>query len=147
VVVAGTVEGFLGRGAIGGTVTYNRRFVSRPRGYDRINRPAITVSLDGLPRVPGAYWTLKFDGHLNTYRMIIDSSTTNCSTYVPGKVTLAAVPQYRSSTATTPVNLTFPWTALTLFPGYNAVIPVVLGGGVDNNNGLVTYQDGAICYY
>jgi hypothetical protein len=136
-VVAADLEGYLGRGAVGDTLTYTRRYAAIPPGWSGV-RPALRVTIgDSLLPITGAYWAFVIDGGLVPYRMAFDA--TNCaSPYLPSRVILAQLP-----TLTDKGSLTYPWEAAGIFPSGNSVFEVPLSGTLA---GRVTTGDGFFCY-
>lgn len=141
VVVAGSVEGYLGRMAPGGTMAYNRRFVVEPRQYDGVNREALLLTLYSIPAIPGAYWTFSLTGYLNTYRVELDSTTLGCSAFVPGRLFLGMIPRYVNA-----VTAGFPWSVMALLPSSNAIVEMPLAHAFDNSLGRMTTTDTALCW-
>lgn len=136
-VAAADLEGYLGRAAVGDTLTYTKRYLAKPLGWQEA-RPALRVTLgDSLPLVTGAYWSFTIDGALASYRLSLDPA--NCaSPYLPGRLVLAQLPTL-SETA----GLTFPWTAAGVLPSGNSVFEVPLSGAF---RGVVTTGDGLRCH-
>ncbi len=149
IIVSGEIEGYIGRGAEKEKVTYNRRYVAMPAGYDNQGWPALEITLDAMPTEPGAYWLFAVDGALNPYRIQFDFSdaavgsvASGCATQVPGALTLAEVPT-NSSTA----GFSYMWNLITLFPYSSGIAYDPLQYTVANAFGSrANYGLGAMCY-
>ena len=109
-VLAADLEGYLGRAAVGETLTYTRRYQVVPPGWSGV-RPALQLTVgDTVPPVTGAYWAFTIDSGLVPYRMTFDA--TDCaSPYLPSRVALAQLP-----TLTDKGSLAYPWEVLASSP-------------------------------
>ncbi|MEW5743176.1 MAG: hypothetical protein AB1938_29950 [Myxococcota bacterium] len=136
-VAAADLEGYLGRAAVGDTLTYTRRYLVKPFGWTE-NRPALRVTLgDTLPLVTGAYWTFALEGGLASYVMSIDSQSCS-SPWLPGRLAMARLPTLYEGGTTD-----FPWTVAGVLPSGNSVYEIPLSGAF---RGAVTSTDGLRCY-
>lgn len=135
-VVAAFLEGYIGRAALGETVTYNRRYLAKPQGWTEV-RPALRVTVgDSIPLVTGAYWTFVVDSALTRYTLIFDSS--NCvAPQLPGHLVLSQFP-----TLTQTAGLTYPWEVAGVLPSGNEFYELGLSGAFA---GTVTQNDGLYC--
>lgn len=136
-VVAADREGYLGRAAVGETVTYTRRYLVKPLGWQSV-RPALRVTVgDTIPLVTGAYWAFELTGGLQAYTTTFDP--TNCSApQLPGRVILAQLP-----TLTESQGLTYPWELTGVLPSGNSVFYLSLATTAAGQVGL---NDGLSCY-
>jgi hypothetical protein len=136
-VVVADLEGYLGRAAVGDTLTYTRRSLVKPLGWQQV-RPALRLTIgDTLPQVTGAYWNFSIEGAVSTYRMTLDPQSC-ASPWLPGRLVLAQVP-----TLVEKGGLTFPWTVVGVLPSGNSVYEVPLSGA---HRGAATNSDGLRCY-
>lgn len=136
-VLAADREGYLGRGAVGDTITYTRRYQAKPPGW-QASRPALRVTLgDSVPALTGAYWAFPIEGGLASYRLSFDSQSCT-SPSLPGRVALGELPTL-SDTA----GLAFPWEVVGVFPSGNTLFELPLGRAY---RGTVTNTDGFWCY-
>ncbi len=136
-VLAADLEGYLGRGAVGETVTYTRRYVSRPQGWQDA-RPALRVTLgDSIPALTGAYWSFSIEGAARRYTLVLDP--TSCpAPQLPGRLVLGQFP-----TVTRAGALTYPWLLAGVLPSGNSVFELGLTGALA---GQVGTNDGLFCY-
>lgn len=137
-VVAADLEGFIGRAAVGETVTYTRRYVAKPRGWTEV-RPALRVTVgDSIPLVRGAYWAFTVDGALQSYKMAFAAESLNCTApQLPGRLLMAQLP-----TLTQTAGLTYPWEVAGVLPSGNAVFELPLASAYA---GQVSQADGLLC--
>lgn len=137
-VVAADREGFIGRAAVGETVTYTRRYVAKPPGWTEV-RPALRVTVgDSLPLLTGAYWAFTVDGALQSYKMVFAAESLGCTApQLPGRLLMAQLP-----TLTQTAGLTYPWEVAGVLPSGNAVFELPLASAYA---GQVAQADGLLC--
>lgn len=144
-IVSGTLDGYIARGTVGETITYYRRYVTRPAGFDGV-RPALSLKVESMPSVPGALWRFDVDGALAPYRIHFDfssisSATGRCATEVPGALLLGELPTYYSSEG-----LRYSWSVITLFPYTNGIAIAPLERAVADVFRSTDFNSGATCY-
>jgi hypothetical protein len=137
-VVAADLEGYIGRGAVGETLTYHRRYLARPPGWTGV-RPALRVTLgDSIPPLRGAYWAFTIDGALQSYKLAFAAESLNCTApQLPGRLLIAQLP-----TLTQTAGLTYPWEVVGVLPSGNAVFELPLASAFA---GEVRQADGLLC--
>jgi hypothetical protein len=139
-VVTGDVEGHLGRIDDGEVLTYTRRYLVRPDGWDGV-RPALRFTPGTMPAPRGSVWSFAINGYLNTYRFSFDANTITCSSYAPGHLKVAPIPTYVSDQATS-----FQWGVTMLYPATNGIVLAPLSSLHDNVAGGVTLSEGVACF-
>jgi hypothetical protein len=118
------LEGYLGRGAAGQTLTWQRRYASFPSGYVG-PRVALNLTLgDNLPPLEGAFLTIALNGRSEAYRLSVDAQTVvNCSSQLPaqfvlGNLVMAEVPTAQTGSSSPLYN----WTLWGAVPSANGVL-------------------------
>jgi hypothetical protein len=138
-VVTGDNEGFIARTHVGATVTYNRRYLTRPAGFDGVH-PALIMNVGAIDPTPSSYWAFKLDGHLRPMHLAIDPGV-GCNPYVPGPLVLGRLPFFVNTSSTS-----FPWEVMALYPAGNGVVEFPLGSSLDDLLANMTTSQGVICY-
>lgn len=146
VVVAGDVEGYMGRYAPGETLTYNRPYVFLPGGVTA-PRTALTVNIPvALPKEEGAFTTFQVLGRMAPLQATIDASRSNLDCYsllegqvVMGNLVMDAVP----SSVSNSTEIDFRWTLFGVVPSGNGLVELNLSG---TRPGLLGRNEGAFCH-
>lgn len=146
VVVAGDVEGYMGRSAPGETLTYNRPYVFLPGGVTA-PRTALTVNIPvALPKIEGAFTTFEVLGRMAALQATLDASPSNlnCYSLLPGQVVMGNMVMDRiPSSVSGSSEINFRWTLFGVVPSGNGLAEVNLSG---TRLGALGLNDGANCW-
>ncbi len=147
IVVAGDIEGYMGRWALGETMTYSRPYVLLTADVTA-SRTALTVKIPAtLPAeqlFEGAFTTLQVLGHLIPYELSLDTvDLRGCYTQLTGQVVMGnlvmePVPTAISNSAA----VDFRWTLFGVVPSGNSLVEVPLQTATWGPNGS---RQGSIC--
>lgn len=140
-VITGDVEGFMTRAAPRETVTYRRRYVTRPNNFDG-ERPAMVMTVGDMPTPPKSFWRFSLSGNTKLYRVAFNflssSGYSTCTTAVGGAVLLRELPTSK---------FVYEWNLVTLFPTSDSLAMQPLGAAVADAFGAVTPGlNYAVCY-
>lgn len=144
-VVAGDVEGYMGRWAPGETVTYNRPYVLLTAGVTG-QRVALTLKIPSqVPAAEGAYVAFTITSHLLPYRVGLDAATVGCYTgsasqTVFGPLAMALTPNSVSNSAL----VNFRTTLFAAVPSGNGVLEIP--PSLIQRVGALNGNDGAYCW-
>ena len=146
-VIAGGVEGYMGRAAPGDVFTYNRPLVLIPLGVGA-PRTALTITIPvAIPPGEGAFLSFSLTAYINPLQVRIDTTAlTKCSSQLISQVVFGNL-----GIMLAPVNLTgkteatFAWSTFAVVPSGNGVAEI--SQSLTRSGGTaLTGTDGAACY-
>jgi hypothetical protein len=142
-VVAGGVEGYMGRSAPGETLTYNRPYVLLTADVSA-SRTALTVNIPvAVPTQEGAFTSFQMLGHMAPFKVSLDTTSIGCYTQLPGQVVLGSLVMDRiPSSVSGSADIDFRWTLMGVVPSGNGLAEINLGY---TRVGPLGINDAAIC--